>query len=519
MKSYWKKTISILIGVLLVFSLFPVSAFAGFNDGSMTIIYGDSAEDAGITLYVNNWGASYYEEKGGHSFKQTFKLDESGEDVYDNMFVFFNKVEGYDFLGWKIKDENGNSSFVTEDYQVLGVGTDQVADMECFVFLYNDDMVDGVTWSQIVVGLPIAIDGNWTIEPIFEKVGGSGSTTSYEFTLSNPDNKTTVEKDEDLTLEMYIDRGDYNAFSAVVTYDSDLFTYKSSSLPVSSVDSATAGTLKLSATGLNGNGDAAAATITFTAKAVNEAKEGAFTITSAKATTSEAAIGGNAVEASKGEPVIVTVNAVTTYTVTYPNGTTELVASGDDVTFTLSEKYADYEADGFTYAVTAGDFTVDDNNDGTYTIKNVTGDVTVAVTKSFAGTLTAYDLSVGSTTYKVAKITGTASDGKTFFYDGIPMIKSGDAYLYIIGTSGNVDRSKITVAAGEATVMAATGDVNQTGKIDINDAQLVSDLYNGKYADFETVSMVKFLAADVNGDGAVDTVDIAAVISNTEFVY
>ena len=57
-------------------------------------------------------------------------------------------------------------------------------------------------------------------------------------------------------------------------------------------------------------------------------------------------------------------------------------------------------------------------------------------------------------------------------------------------------------------------DVNEDGiggvginRRDVNDVQLIYDLYNRRYDSFETVSMRKFLKADVNYDGVLDSQD------------
>ncbi|MDI9471377.1 MAG: hypothetical protein QM221_00465, partial [Bacillota bacterium] len=61
--------------------------------------------------------------------------------------------------------------------------------------------------------------------------------------------------------------------------------------------------------------------------------------------------------------------------------------------------------------------------------------------------------------------------------------------------------------------LSATNDVNMSGLVDINDAQLVYDIYNGKYQDFTVVVMQKFLYADVNADKIVNVTDAAAVVA------
>ena len=56
-------------------------------------------------------------------------------------------------------------------------------------------------------------------------------------------------------------------------------------------------------------------------------------------------------------------------------------------------------------------------------------------------------------------------------------------------------------------------DVNMTGKVDVNDVQLVYDMYNGTYSDFTKVSVEKFLRADVNATKVVDHTDAVAIVN------
>ena len=60
---------------------------------------------------------------------------------------------------------------------------------------------------------------------------------------------------------------------------------------------------------------------------------------------------------------------------------------------------------------------------------------------------------------------------------------------------------------------SAAFDVNMTNLVDINDAQLAYDLYNGKYEDFKTINMHRFLNADVNVDRKITVADAAAIAS------
>jgi hypothetical protein len=56
-------------------------------------------------------------------------------------------------------------------------------------------------------------------------------------------------------------------------------------------------------------------------------------------------------------------------------------------------------------------------------------------------------------------------------------------------------------------------DGDSIGTVDINDAQLVYDMYNAVYENFENgATMQKFLKADVNSDRKVDVNDAMAIV-------
>lgn len=121
-------------------------------------------------------------------------------------------------------------------------------------------------------------------------------------------------------------------------------------------------------------------------------------------------------------------------------------------------------------------------------------------------------------------------EGKVLAYDGNCMFQNtgryGDAYAYLVISDKDVDAVKIEAAGmitevtGTAQTFNVNGDVNgidDTGLVDINDAQLVYNMYNAKYDSFVGGTTMKmFLAADVNGDKTVDTKDAAAVVAKIE---
>jgi hypothetical protein len=90
-----------------------------------------------------------------------------------------------------------------------------------------------------------------------------------------------------------------------------------------------------------------------------------------------------------------------------------------------------------------------------------------------------------------------------------------DAYCILVLGNKPTDFAELGINKnGTAAEVDYSGDVNKTGKIDANDAQLVYNMYNADttYSDFTTVSMEKFLRADVNGDATVSTLDAVVII-------
>ena len=120
-------------------------------------------------------------------------------------------------------------------------------------------------------------------------------------------------------------------------------------------------------------------------------------------------------------------------------------------------------------------------------------------------------------------VKGTVADGNVLTYNNAPMLWSAkyDAYAYlVIDTTGKTEAQMKTAAeaaigeaAGEKTSINYNGDVNATGTVDVNDAQLVYNMYNAKYTSFDSCSREKFLRADMNGDKTLTVNDAAAIVS------
>lgn len=194
-----------------------------------------------------------------------------------------------------------------------------------------------------------------------------------------------------------------------------------------------------------------------------------------------------------------------------------IVTEGSDYSFTLTQ------APGYTYTVSAtmGGKPVElRETAGLYTIAAVSGNLVITIEKTAALQLavTRYVELDGKTIFLVT-VEGTPGEGKAYAYNGSAMFYSEvyEAWCYLTIESGEFSeddaRAQITVTESAFTTLRASTDVNRSGRVDVNDAQLVYDIYNGTYTDFSTVEMLKFLLADVNGDRSVNVTDAAAVIA------
>lgn len=202
-------------------------------------------------------------------------------------------------------------------------------------------------------------------------------------------------------------------------------------------------------------------------------------------------------------------------------GSEQTANNGQDFSFTLNKKV------GYNYTVKLGADTIEPNTDGGYTIPgaNINGtDITVTVEKESAVTraIEVYEyVKLNEKSMFLVIADGKAVDSNVLTYDSNIMFWSEkyNAYAYLVVSDKTLDEikaeaeSKIGEAAAMTTSIEYDGDVNMSGVIDVNDAQLTWNVYNAMYEDFNAVSMEKLLRADVNGDKTVDTKDSAAIIA------
>lgn len=133
-------------------------------------------------------------------------------------------------------------------------------------------------------------------------------------------------------------------------------------------------------------------------------------------------------------------------------------------------------------------------------------------------------LELNDKTMMLITVKGTPEGGKAFTYDGNTMYKVNAygtdqyAWLVIVDRGQTLTQeeaaAKVAISAADTVVtITPSFDVNMSGKVDVNDAQLVYDMYNGTYSDFTQVSVEKFLRADVNGTKTVDHTDAVAIVN------
>lgn len=204
-------------------------------------------------------------------------------------------------------------------------------------------------------------------------------------------------------------------------------------------------------------------------------------------------------------------------------------AKGEDVTLVITPD------DRFDYVVTATvsgtgavEVTKVVNEDGTvsYTVAgtSVTGKVTFNVTTTLhvAEDNVAVNeyLTLDGTKMWLVKVTYAGENAGVYTINGANMFFSEeyDAFCYLVIDDELTVGEAIAMVGlnkeGTATNVVYTGDVNMTGRVDLNDAQLTWNMYNEQYAEFTTrVTMEKFLRADVNASGAVDTADSVAIVA------
>ena len=213
----------------------------------------------------------------------------------------------------------------------------------------------------------------------------------------------------------------------------------------------------------------------------------------------------------------------------WQKGVSRVISNGSDFDF-----YTD-QHDGFDYSISAagqsGIIPVSETGKTgeigvKYTIPGqyITGGIiTITITKAqhfdWNVIVSPYVNTDGSTIWLItASPDPKPEETKSLYYGGKPMLWSEKykSYAWLLPSSKSQDTVKadaeaaITIKENAVTSIEYSGDVNGTGRIDINDAQYIYDLYNTKHS---ALDMEKFLRCDVNGNREVSIDDVQAVVS------
>lgn len=246
-------------------------------------------------------------------------------------------------------------------------------------------------------------------------------------------------------------------------------------------------------------------------------------------------------EAIEGDIVITVTKAIqadTTQIMFVGNGTDDLASrggvytavNGQEFTFKLNKQ------PGYEYTVTAKkgdeDITMTDDGNGTYTIagENINGGIiTVTVTRSAppAVDVTAQEfLTCNGSTIFLLRATAREDLGESrdLMYGDKHMLWSSEykAYVWLVKVATDtanevVEGAKTNISISNKakhTTVLHTGNVNSSKQVDINDAQLIYDLYmkNTPIDITQNGNMQALLNGDVNCNGKLDTGDARAVV-------
>lgn len=675
MKNFTRRGMALLLSVLLLCSL-SVGALA--------------ADEVGITAVLNNAKITKSDAA------QTVTLTIAPESPVTVCSVGLRVVlpEGWSVAA--ITNDDANMPITAGD---INLGTNQVSwlsgDMEDYSIskfaIYTITVPAGTeagNYELKVTGVDVA--KNYSSEAVMTEATTATATLTIEDGSVNPpepvipegysvaasgDAGINVGEDAPVALNVtHKDGNAYNAYYFEVSYDTSVLAYKSADVKDVVVDE-TAGTLKIAGYGANKDSGTAAATLTFTGKAVGTGK---VTITKANVDAKANANAQDAPAANIDETTAAATITVGGYSVTLPEGFSGAASAAAGTDYTFKANGDDYGCYDVTATMGGETTTVTNNGDGSFTIKNVTGEIVVTATpKTYAVTVTgtgAGDVSENAAmatyktdyTFKLTKadgynytvtvtaggntVTATATTEGVYTISGadikgeliitvekaaivIPTttititgdtddvqggliltakngedttfkinkkdgytytVKAGDTeltvgadgtvtipgslltgapltvtvtktavnpysvevyeyvkldgqsiwlivaksdsvlaygadtmftsekyggYCWLVISAENADTVKteaiaaVKAGSGTAAAVVYTGDVNATGKVDVNDAQLVYNIYNTEYASFDALSRAKFLAADVNGDHTVTVLDAAAVVN------
>ena len=194
-------------------------------------------------------------------------------------------------------------------------------------------------------------------------------------------------------------------------------------------------------------------------------------------------------------------------------GTEQTCRSGSDFNFTLNaDESCDYVVlvEGQTLQGAGGQYTIPANL--------VSGAIlTVSVTETTRLTADVRVSEYLSGRVWLVEASLTVPVGKMLTYDGAPMlyVPARGAYMYVVDAEPTTEQARraISTAVGQADSLTINGDANDSGLLDVNDAQLVYDMYMNVYQ-FNDLTQPMWLRANANGDQTIDMLDVQCILQS-----
>ena len=194
-------------------------------------------------------------------------------------------------------------------------------------------------------------------------------------------------------------------------------------------------------------------------------------------------------------------------------GTEQTCRSGSAFTFSLNaDESCDYVVlvEGQTLQGTGGQYTIP--------AELVSGAIlTVSVTETTRLTADVRVSEYLSGRVWLVEASLTVPVGKMLTYDGAPMlyVPARGAYMYVVDAEPTTEQARraISTAVGQANSLTINGDANDSGLLDVNDAQLVYDMYMRMYA-LNDLTRPMWLRADANSDQIINVKDVQCILQS-----
>lgn len=460
------------------------SAYLAFNQSESTLGNATVKNENG-KLTLEDYGTS--KNTGTGVYVLAFDAVKDGNASVELTSAKFNSKENAaksDLISATLTNANVSVTVNKRTYDVtlpdIFTGASTVNEGDSYTFAQTDK--NNYTYENVkatVGGIEATVtdnqDGTYTVENVTGKlvITGSRSPKSYDVTIGGSA------------------ASEIQGAAAKATYGTDYtFTIPDVEGWAYSVDSITIGGQSYTGYSVSGN------TYTIPGAAIN----GAVVIMVSKSQTQfKVTVEGNGAGAASGYDTVAQVGKSYTLTIVPEKG------YDYTVTATMNDQPVALKADVANQ----------------YTIENVSGNIvfTISRTVNTEGVSISKYLTVDGCEIWLVKNSITLAGGKVPTYDGNTMFWSEkyNAYCYLVLTqtlTGDDASAKVAIADGIATTVDYGCDVNMTGLVDANDAQLVYNMYNATYQNFDNdVTVEKFLRADINGDGKINVEDAAAIIA------